>query len=95
MADTFGYDEIELGPIEFAAFKLPPRAEFTTRVADYREAVEAMTQYCVINMMNETDFYCPVVSRVALNPHTSEPFVKIQARFASEELFGWVGSLLG
>ncbi|MEV0614818.1 hypothetical protein AB0I81_15930 [Nonomuraea sp. NPDC050404] len=94
IADAYNYAEIELGPIEFAAFKLPDRTEFSNRVPDYREAVEALVQYSILDKMIRNDLACPVISRVAFNPLTSQHLVKIQAGYATEELFGWACSFL-
>ncbi|URN08550.1 hypothetical protein LUW74_37735 [Actinomadura madurae] len=96
IAQVFSYDEVDLGPVEFAAYRLPNRREFTQRVpSDFREAVESLTQYSVINMMNAGGLGCPVVSQVALNPLTSQHFIKMQANYATEAIFGWICYLLG
>lgn len=94
IADTFSYDEVELGPVEFAAFKLPDRAEFVNRVPDHREAVEVLVQYSIINMMIEHDLSCPIISRTSFNPLANQRFVRIQAGYASKELFEWACPLL-
>ncbi|MFF0526693.1 hypothetical protein ACFYTC_49095 [Actinomadura nitritigenes] len=95
VSSVLGYDDVEIGQVEFAAFRLLDRVKFTDRVPDYREAVEALVQYSILNKMEENGLGCLVVSQVTVDIKTSDRLVKIQAAQATEELYQWVCRLLG
>ena len=78
LCENFRYAEIDIGPVVFEACELDPlRPEFHHKVRDHREAVEARTQFELLNrLLANQDPPCVVVSRVSLNAYARAEYVE-------------------
>lgn len=78
LCENFRYESVDMGPILFEACELErSRPEFHNRARDHREAVEALTQFELLNKFAEDSFAsCVIISRVSLNPYAQVPYVK-------------------
>lgn len=92
VCDLFRYDEVDLGPIEFAAYRLSRRSSFHGDARDYREAVEALTQLALIENITERRLAAVVISRVQLNSYTSLAYVRGEAERSAQYLSAWLST---
>lgn len=97
LCENFGYEDVDIGPIVFEAFQLDfAQPEFHERVRDYREAVEAIVQFELLNLLaRDRAVPCVVVSRVALNGYVRASFVRTAASAAVERIYERAKILMG
>ena len=84
------FDDIDIGAIEFAAVKLSNYSSFEGPSRDYREAVEALVQYELINRITTEGIRLGIVSRVTLNGYTKLKYVTEEANSVSASLTTWL-----
>ena len=68
-----------IGQVQFATVELSPNPEFHTDARDYREAVEALCQYKLIENITLAKKPIGVISRVSFNGYTRQDFVANEA----------------
>jgi len=78
-------DKAEVKGIFFFAASLPLEKRFTDGPSEYREAVEAVVQSCLLNLIFEKKIRATLVSRVRLNAYSSEFDIKIIANSIAEK----------
>lgn len=86
----FGYDEVDIGPVACKAIRLPDRSTFLSTASDYREAVEAIAQYGLIEDLRTHGIRVVVVSRVMLNPLTRLAYVDLQGQRIRRAFLTWL-----
>ncbi|MCY4257654.1 MAG: hypothetical protein OXE04_05120 [bacterium] len=79
-----------LGAVEFAAVRLSDKNIFHDEARDYREAVEGLCQYRMIQRVENANFNVGFISRVVMNGYTRVPEVAAEAERVSGELFLWL-----
>lgn len=89
LSENFGYDEIDIGPVVFEACELDrARPEFHDKVRDHREAVEAQTQFELLNRLARDRLApCVVVSRVTLNAYARADYVQAAAAIVVDRIY--------
>jgi hypothetical protein len=86
----YNIPDIDGLPLEFAAVKLHEQKAFWKEEADYREAVESLVQYRLLNALCERKIPVCLISRVQLNSYCRLAYVESEAERVFQALFGWV-----
>lgn len=86
----FGYEEVALKNVEFAAVPLTDRQELNSDAREYREAVEFLVQQAIIEIVKTEGLRCAVLSRVAAGPYCSLDFIRDEAAAVMEILGTWL-----
>ena len=88
--EILGAELSNLGPVEFAAVRLTNQNIFHNEARDYREAVEGLCQYRMIQRVENANFNVGFISRVVMNGYTRVPEVAAEAERVSGEIFLWL-----
>lgn len=86
----YRYDDVDIGAVHFAAVKLGPNNVFHSRSPDFREAVESLVQYELIESISSTGLRLGVISRVTLNAYSRLSYIADEAMQVEARLFAWV-----
>jgi hypothetical protein len=81
-----------LGAVEFAAVRLSDKPHFHERAHDYREAIEAICMYSLIERVMSADFSVGIIPRVRYGPYRDNPDVVAEAERVSSEILKWLKS---
>ena len=84
------FDEVILNDIDFFASKLPEKTPFLSRATDYREAVEYLINYGVINSLKEKSINLSVISRTKSNAYTKLDSIKKLAENITCSIVDWI-----
>lgn len=87
---VYSLEVADIGPIDFAARRLGSHKTFHEKAADYREAVEFLTQYRIIDVLTSERLPFGVVSRVTANRYTRLTYVKNEADAVTSSLLSWM-----
>ena len=81
-------------PSTVTLFSVPliPLQAFYSKAADYREAVEALVQDKIIELVTSQHLQLSVVSRVSYNNYRREPFIQEEADRIFSDLQVWLKS---
>lgn len=90
ICSIYKYDDVDIGPIDFAAVRLRPNNVFHGRAADFREAIEALVQYQLIESISAAGLRLGVISRVTLNSYSRLGYVADEADQVTSYLFVWL-----
>jgi hypothetical protein len=93
ICETFGYEDVRIGPINFAAYPLLLRREFMDDATDYREAVESGVQYELLRRIVEDKVPYVIISRVNRNPLVGLNVVRIEVENAVSAFYPWLQEL--
>jgi hypothetical protein len=93
VSQIYAVEEPEIGAVEFAAVRLTSRRAFHDRASDYREAVEALTQYELIRIISDEQLGVGVISRVSLNRYVRLGYVMREASAVADALARWLRSV--
>lgn len=89
----YDYEDIDIGAVELAAVRLHSRKVFHGRSSDYREAMEGLIQYLLVEAISFEGLRFGVISRVMLNGYTRLPYITREAEFVAARLLGWLKEL--
>lgn len=90
----FNLEDVDIGKLEFVAFRLSPRSEFRSRASDYREAVEYSIQKEVMKYIYENSLNLGCVSRVRANSYVKQEFVATESTQASKVFTQWISDMV-
>ena len=90
---TFHLERVALGRVEFLAVRLPDSPAFRGRGSDYREAVEHLVNYRIIDFVVQKSLGIVVVSRTRSNGYADNAVVVDVADMVSKKLRMWLFSL--
>ncbi|MBP3955358.1 hypothetical protein J8F10_08705 [Gemmata sp. G18] len=77
--------------LEFAAIRLGEQTGFWKDEPDYREAVESLVQYGMVNELCSRKLPVCVISRVQPNAYSRLAYVRAEADRVRNALVSWVG----
>ena len=83
-----------LGAVEFAAVPLSDKPLFHEKAQDYREAVEAICMYSLIERVISADFSVGIIPRVVYGGYKDNPDVLEEAERVTGELLKWLESIV-
>lgn len=84
------FEDVAIGRVRFAAHRLSDHSVFHDDARDYREAVEVLVQYQLLNELLSRKLALGVVSRVTSNAYTEQDFVKTEAAMAVGSFLEWL-----
>ena len=90
LRSVFNLETVMLNTVNFTALNLSNKKSFHSKARDYREAVETLVQYSMINRTKEIPFDFTVISRVKLNPYCNLKYVQDEAKTISDKLCLWL-----
>jgi hypothetical protein len=88
-----GYDEVSLGPLRYLACPLGDEREFCGTSSVYREAVEAVTQARILNVLYDVGVSLVVLSHVERNGYVRQPLVTVAGDRVSAWIEDWLTRL--
>lgn len=90
MAQFNGLEEVDLGPIEFAAIPLSEDESYHVESAEYREAVEAVTAARIRNDLHDRKIHLGVVSWHRRNGYCDLQKIHEESDRVSRLLVSWI-----
>lgn len=90
--EILGTEISGLGAVEFAAVRLSDKPLFHEEAQDYREAVEALCMYALIDRIWAADFSVGLIPRVGFSGYRKDPDVMAEAERVANELLRWLES---
>lgn len=94
LCSSLGVEDPQLGAIEFVAVRLPPRKSFLARSSDYREAVEHLVNYKMIDHIGDNGLPVLLISRTRGNPYTSQTYIGDVADVVTKTIRMWLATVL-
>jgi hypothetical protein len=86
----YNVTEIDGLSVEFAAVRLAERKSFWKDEADYREAVESLVYYQILNSLCDRRIPIRLISRVQMNSYCELGYVKSEAERIFRIIIGWI-----
>lgn len=86
----YNITEIDGLSVEFAAVQLHNQKSFWKDEPDYREAVESLVQYALLNEICDRKLQIQLVSRVQPNGYCGLGYIESEASRVVASLIGWI-----